>query len=329
MNNLLLNLIERAKTQKQRIVLPEGNDKRVIEAASKISKLNIAHIILLGKKEEITKYSFDITNIEIIDPNVSLKKDEYAERLYKLRKHKGMTLEDAKKMVLDDTYYGVMMVYLNDADGMVSGAIHSTADTLRPALQILKTEPNTKIVSTFFIMDVPNCEYGEKGLFLFADCGLNENPSSEELSEIALSSSKSFSNLIQKEPIVAMLSYSSFGSASSSMIEKIKHATQLAKNKNDKLVIDGELQVDAAIVPSISSLKSPSSSISGYANVLIFPDLNSGNIAYKLTERLAKARAYGPITQGLSKPVNDLSRGCSSDDIVGVVTITCIQAQNR
>lgn len=219
------------------------------------------------------------------------------------------------------------MVKKGEADGMVAGAVNSTANTLRPALQILKTAPGTKLVSSFFVMVVPNCEYGHNGTFVYADCGLVENPDADQLSEIAISASKSFEMLVGAKPQVAMLSYSSYGSAKSELTEKVIKATQLAKEKAPHLAIDGELQVDAAIVPEVAKSKAKGSSVAGKANVLIFPDLDAGNIAYKLTQRLAKAEAYGPITQGLARPVNELSRGCSAEDIVGVAAITAVQAQ--
>lgn len=229
----------------------------------------------------------------------------------------------------DPMYFGVMLVYKGLADGMVSGAIHSTADTLRPALQILKTAPGVKLVSSFFIMVVPNCEYGENGVFVYADAGLNPNPTAEELADIAITSAKSFEALVGKTPKVAMLSYSTKGSAKSEMVDKVVEATRIAKEKAPDILIDGELQADAAIVPSVAKLKAPGSPVAGQANVLIFPDLDAGNIAYKLTERLAKAEAYGPITQGIAKPVNDLSRGCKAEDIVGVIAITAVQAMMK
>ena len=271
----------------------------------------------------------DITGAKIVDPNNSEKYDEYVNLLYELRKNKGMTIEMAKELVKDPVYYGMLMVKdeKSDADGLVSGAVHSTSDTLRPALQILKTAPDTKLVSAFFVMVVPECEYGEKGTFVFADSGLNENPSAEALSEIALSSSKSFRQLVGKEPKVAMLSYSTYGSAKSELTEKMIQATKITKEKDNTLIIDGELQLDAAIIPEIAKSKAAESPLKGEANVLVFPDLNAGNIGYKLVQRLAKAEAYGPLCQGISKPVNDLSRGCSSDDIVGVVALTAVQAQ--
>lgn len=228
----------------------------------------------------------------------------------------------------DPLFFGVMMVKKGHADGMVAGAINSTANTLRPALQILKTAPGTKIVSAFFVMVVPDCEYGYNGTFVYADSGLVENPNAEELAEIAVASAKSFETLIGQEPKVAMLSYSTYGSAKSELTEKIIQATKLVKEMTPNLKVDGELQADAALVPAVGLSKAPGSIVAGDANVLVFPDLNCGNIAYKITQRLAKADAYGPITQGLAKPVNDLSRGCSAEDIVGVVAITCVQAQN-
>ena len=242
-----------------------------------------------------------------------------------------MTIEQAKEITLNPVYFGMLMVKDEDtkADGLVSGAAHSTADTLRPALQILKTAPDTKLVSAFFVMVVPNCEYGSNGTFIFGDAGLNANPNPEELSEIAISSSKSFKQLVGEEPKVAMLSYSTYGSAKSALVDKMQEATKLAKEKAPELKLDGELQLDAAIVDSVAKSKAPSSDVAGSANVLIFPNLDAGNIGYKLTQRLAKAEAYGPILQGIAKPVNDLSRGCSAEDIAGVVAITAIQAQNN
>lgn len=239
-----------------------------------------------------------------------------------------MTPEKAKETLKDETYYGMMMVKLGLADGLVSGACHSTSNTLRPALQILKTAPGTKLVSAFFIMCVPNCEYGEDGTFVFSDSGLNEYPDAESLAEIAISSSKSFEQLVGAEPKVAMLSYSTYGSASSPLTDKVVEATKILKEKAPNLICDGELQLDAAIVPEVAASKAPGSPVAGKANTLIFPDLDAGNIGYKLVQRLAKAEAYGPLCQGIAKPVNDLSRGCSSQDIVGVIAITAVQAQN-
>ena len=319
-----------AKTDVKTIILPEAQDLRVLEAANKISKEGFAKIVLIGNKAQIEKdfneKKFDISNIRVIDIENAEKAEEYANKLYELRKAKGMTLEDAKKLVKDPVYYGIMMVKNGEADGLVSGAIHSTADTLRPALQILKTKPGTKLVSAFFVMCVPDCEYGEDGTFIFGDCGLNPNPNADELSEIAISSAESFKSLVKKEPKVAMLSYSTYGSAKSEMTEKVIEATKLVKEKRNDILVDGELQLDSAIIPEVAKSKAPGSNIAGNANVLIFPDLNAGNIGYKLVQRLAKAEAYGPICQGLAYPVNDLSRGCYADDIVGAVAITAVQA---
>ena len=322
---------QRAKQDIKTIILPEAEDKRVLEAASKVIAQGFAKVILLGNKEQIENDSkennIDLTGVEIIDIPSSNKKQEYAQKLFELRQAKGMTLEEASRLIEEPIYYGMMMLKLGEADGLVSGAAHSTSNTLRPALQILKTAPNTKLVSAFFVMCVPNCEYGEHGTFIYGDSGLNQNPNADELSEIAISSAKSFRSLVEAEPKVAMLSYSTYGSAKSELTEKVIEATKLVKEKAPDLLVDGELQVDAAIIPEVSKSKAPGSPIEGNANVLIFPDLNAGNIGYKLTQRLAKAEAYGPLCQGIAKPVNDLSRGCSSDDIVGVVAITAVQAQ--
>ena len=325
------NIKQRAKQDIKTIILPEAEDKRVLEAASKVIAQGFAKVILLGNKAQIENDSkennIDLTGVEIIDIKTSTRKQEYAQKLFELRQAKGMTEEEASKLIEEPIYYGMMMLKLGEADGLVSGAAHSTSNTLRPALQILKTAPNTKLVSAFFVMCVPNCEYGEHGTFVYGDSGLVENPNSDELSEIAISSAKSFKNLVGAAPKVAMLSYSTYGSAKSELTEKVIEATKLVKEKNPNLIVDGELQVDAAIIPEVSKSKAPGSIVEGNANVLIFPDLNAGNIGYKLTQRLAKAEAYGPLCQGIAKPVNDLSRGCSADDIAGVVAITAVQAQ--
>ena len=323
----------RAKEDKKTIILPEAEDKRVLEAASKVIKQGFAKVILLGDekkiKEDSSKNKIDLDGVDIINPLTSDKKEEYKQKLYELRKNKGMTLEQAEELLKEPIYFGMMMLKDENsrADGLVSGAAHSTANTLRPALQILKTKPGTKLVSAFFVMCVPDCEYGENGTFIFGDSGLNQNPTADELSEIAISSSKSFEQLVRKEAKVAMLSYSTKGSAKSELTEKVIEATELVKEKETNLMVDGELQLDAAIVPEIAASKAPDSPLKGEANVLIFPDLDAGNIGYKLVQRLAKAEAYGPLCQGIAKPVNDLSRGCSADDIVGVVAITAVQAQ--
>lgn len=326
---------QRAKKQIKTIVLPESEDIRILHATQQVLKEQYANIVLVGNKENIEKKAqennLDIKGAQIIEPVNSEKYDEYANLLYELRKHKGMTIEKAKEMVKDPVYYGMLMVKdeKTKADGLVSGAVHSTSDTLRPALQILKTSPDTKLVSAFFVMVVPDCKYGENGTFIFADSGLNENPDAESLSEIAISSSKSFKQLVEKEPKVAMLSYSTYGSAKSELTKKVIDATNLVKQKDSNMIVDGELQLDAAIIPEVAEFKAPESPLKGNANVLIFPNLDTGNIGYKLVQRLAKAEAYGPLCQGISKPVNDLSRGCSSKDIAGVIAITAVQAQEN
>lgn len=327
--NFLEQICERAKKDIKTIVLPESEDIRTIQAAAMVQERGIANIILVGVPEKINALAggLDISKCRIVNPETYEKFDEYANAFYELRKAKGMTPEKAAATMKDYVYFATMMVKMGEADGMVSGAAHSTADTVRPSLQILKTKPGTSMVSAFFVMVVPNCEYGANGIFVYADSGLVENPSAEGLADIAVESSKSFRQLVQEKPIVAMLSYSTYGSAKSELTEKVIAATNIAKEKAPELLLDGELQADAALVPAIGQSKAPGSPVAGHANVLVFPDLNCGNIAYKLTQRLAKAEAYGPILQGIAKPVNDLSRGCAAEDIVGVVAITAVQAQ--
>lgn len=323
-------LKERAKANKKTIVLPETEDRRTYEAAAKILAEGIANIILVGSEEAVKKGSegLDLTGAVVVDPATSEKTAGYIDKLVELRSKKGMTPEQAKEILLNQyLYYGVMMVKMGDADGMVSGACHSTADTLRPCLQILKTKPGTKLVSAFFLMVVPDCEYGANGAFIFADSGLCQDPNPEELAAIAASSAESFELLVQEEAKIAMLSHSTMGSAKHALVDKMVEATKIAKEQYPQLKLDGELQLDAAIVPSVGKSKAPNSSVAGQANVLVFPNLDAGNIGYKLVQRLAKAEAYGPVTQGIAKPVNDLSRGCSADDIVGVVAITAVQCQ--
>ncbi len=325
-------LKERAKNNLQTIVLPESMDQRVIDAAVEAANEGIANIILIGNEEKIISKNrdYDFSTIRFIDPETDSLTEKLIQSFVELRKNKGMTYDEAKKLLMTDyMYYACMLVKEGLADGVVSGACHSSANTLRPALQIIKTKPNTLLVSAFFLMIVPDCEYGENGTFVFSDAGLVQNPNSEQLAAIAESSAKSFKLLVEKEPIVAMLSHSTMGSASHADVDKVVEAVKIAKEKYSEYQIDGELQLDAAIVPSIAQSKAPNSKVAGKANVLIFPDLDAGNIGYKLVQRLAKAEAYGPITQGIAAPVNDLSRGCSSHDIVGVIAITAVQAQTK
>ena len=323
---------ERAKQDVKTIVLPETMDRRTLEAADMVLREGIANIILVGTEEDINKNSegLDISRAKRINPLTSELTNSLADKLYELRKEKGMTREEAYRLLTTDfMYFACMLVNEGMADGAVSGACHSSANTLRPALQIIKTAPNTKLVSAFFLMIVPDCEYGANGTFIFADAGLEQNPDPEKLAAIAGSSAKTFELLVEQKPITALLSHSTKGSASHADVDKVVEATKLAQEQYPEYEIDGELQLDAAIVPEIAASKAPGSKVAGHANVLVFPDLDAGNIGYKLVQRLAKAEAYGPITQGIKKPINDLSRGCSAEDIVGVVAITAVQAINK
>lgn len=328
--DFMLKMKEKAKTKKMKIVLPETMDERVLSAAKTIIEENIADIILIGNQQELINKYEGFNSCTIIDPKTSDLTNNYINMLEKLRKEKGMTKEEATKLLLEDyMYYACMLVYDNKADGVVSGACHSTADTLRPALQIIKTKPDTKLVSSFMLMVVPDCTYGENGTFVFADCGLEQNPTAENLALIAKSSAESFEILVEKTPYVAMLSHSTKGSAKHKDVDKVVEAVKIAKDSYPNFKIDGELQLDAAIIKEVAMSKAPDSEVAGKANVLVFPDLDSGNIGYKLVQRLAKAQSYGPITQGINAPINDLSRGCSVEDIVGVVAITAVQAQAK
>ncbi len=319
---------ERAKTSLKTIVLPEGADERVIKASAVITKQKIARIIILGSLEKLNSKLKDIdkTEVEIIDPELSPKVQEYAGLLHELRKHKGMTLGKAKELAKNPIWYGTLMVKNKDVDGMVAGATTVTGDVFRPAFQIVRTAPGVGVVSSAFMMIIPNCEFGFNGHILFADCAINPNPNAKQLAEIALSTAKTWEALTDTEPKVAMLSFSTKGSAKNEMVDKVIEATEILKQHTPNFLADGELQADAALVPGVATSKAPGSPVAGQANVLIFPDINSGNIGYKLVERLAKAEAIGPISQGLAAPINDLSRGCSVEDIVNVVAITSLQA---
>ena len=323
MSEFLDRMKAAAKSNKKTIVLPEGEDPRTIEAAKKIVEEDLANLVILGDPATI-----DVPGVTVIDPRTAERKQAYAEKFAELRAKKGVTLPEALEQMNDATYFGTMMVKMGDADGLVSGACHSTANTLRPALQILKTAPGTKLVSAFFIMCTKSPEFGADGTLLFADCGLNINPNADELSEIALASAESWKAFMPgEEPKVAMLSFSTMGSAKGDVPAKVQEAVKLANEKNPELALDGDLQLDAALVQSVADLKAPQSKVAGNANILVFPDLEAGNIGYKLVQRFGGAEAYGPVLQGIAKPVNDLSRGCSADDIVGVVAITAVQAQ--
>lgn len=328
---LMKQIWKKAQADKKRIVLPEAEEERNLQACGKIMENGLANVVLVGNekviREKASSLGVNLEGAEIHDPETSEKTAVYANEFYELRKKKGMTLEKADKIVRDPLYFGTMMVKLEDADGLVSGAIHTTGDLLRPGLQIIKTAPGISVVSSTFIMNVPNSEYGDNGLLLFADCAVNPNPTAEELASIAISTAETAKTLCGMDPKVAMLSFSTMGSASHELVDKVTKATELAKSMRPDLALDGELQLDAAIVKKVADLKAPNSKVAGKANVLVFPDIQAGNIGYKLVQRFAKAEAIGPVCQGFAKPINDLSRGCSAEDIVNVVAVTAVQAQ--
>ena len=329
MNAFLESMLARAKADRQTIVLPEGDDERTLDAAEKILADDVADLVILGDAAAIRASGRALDGARVVDPRTSDLREELAGTLYELRQRKGMTPEQALALMDDVLYFGVMMVKTGRADGMVAGACHATGDVLRPSLQILKTAPGVALVSSFFVMVVPDCDLGQEGTFLFSDCGLEVQPDAERLAHIAVNSAKSWKALIGTEPSVALLSHSTYGSAKNDDAAKVVEAAEIARELAPDFAIDGELQLDAAIVPSVGASKAPKSPVAGRANVLVFPDLDAGNIGYKLVQRLAKAEAYGPITQGIAAPVNDLSRGCTADDIVGVIAITCVQAQAK
>lgn len=327
MASFIDTLIDRAKADKKTIVLPEGNDERILEAAQEALAQGIANIIILGDADEIAAKGYNLEGATIIDPATSDKQEEFANLLHELRKAKGMTPEEAKELVKDPIHFAVLMVKSGLCDGLVGGACHATIKILSPSLKIIKTAPGEPMVSSFFIMDVPGSEFGENGLFLFADCALEIQPTSEKLAHIANQTDKSFKRLIGDDPRIALLSHSSHGSAVNDDSTKVVKAVEYIRENYPDIVADGELQLDAAIVPELGASKAPDSPVAGKANVLIFPDLDAANIGYKLVQRLGGAKAYGPVLQGLAAPVNDLSRGCTAEDVVGVIAITCVQAQ--
>ncbi len=328
MATLIDTMIERAKSDKKTIVLPEGNDDRILAAAETVLKQEIADIIILGDEKDIKAKGYELSAAQIINPQTSDKVDEFTSLLYELRKNKGVTEEQAHDLVTKDPiYFAVMMLKTGMCDGLVGGAGCATVKILSPALRVLKTAPGAPMVSSLFLMDVPDCNLGENGIFAFADCALEVQPTAEKLAHIAYLTNDSFKRLIGKDARIALLSHSSHGSANNDDAHKVADAVSYIKEHYPELDADGELQLDAAIIPEIGQSKAPDSKVAGKANVLIFPDLDAGNIGYKLVQRLAKAQAYGPILQGIAAPVNDLSRGCTAEDVVGVIAITCVQAQ--
>ncbi|MEG1771914.1 MAG: phosphate acetyltransferase [Clostridia bacterium] len=323
-------IVAKAKANKKHILLPEGNEERTIKAAEIITKEGVANVTLFGNIDEINakakKLSVNLNGIGLIDPNKDSKLKNYVEKFYELRKAKGITPEKADIQMRDPLFFACMMLKEGLGDGMVAGAINTTGNTLRPGLQIVKQAKGISTVSSCFIMEVPNKAYGQDGVLVFADCAVNPMPTSEQLADIAISSASTARHLCAIDPKVAMLSFSTKGSASHEVVDKVRNATELIHSLAPDLSCDGELQADAALVSSVGALKCPNSTVAGHANILVFPDLQAGNIGYKLVQRLAGATALGPICQGFAKPINDLSRGCSIEDIVSVVAITAVQS---
>lgn len=330
---IMKRIVDIARSDIKTIAIPESSDVRVLKAVQVVTEENISKIVLIGDKNEILKkceernISLNNPNVYYINPLTYENTDMYAQKLYELRKEKGMTLEKASELVRDNVYFATMLVKLDEVDGMVSGAIHSTSDTLRPALQIIKSAEGVKTVSSFFLIESKDETLGSNGTFIFSDCGLIEFPTEEQMIDIAKASTESFKLLVDDTPRVAFLSYSTKGSAKNEAIDKVVRVVNTLKEQNVDFDLDGELQLDAAIIPEVAKLKAPQSSVAGRANILIFPNLEAGNIGYKMAQRFGNALAFGPITQGLKKPINDLSRGCNVEDVIGTIAITCVQAR--